>query len=102
QAKRALFLGNRRARKVATQLDQAIAWLQEAGLELVQKPMRRPQDVQQLIRDHRDAVDLVIIGGGDGTLNTAIEALLETQLPLGVLPLGTANDLAHTLDIPSD
>jgi diacylglycerol kinase (ATP) len=44
---------------------------------------------------------LVIVGGGDGTLNAAVDALVDTQLPLGILPLGTANDLARTLGIPN-
>jgi diacylglycerol kinase (ATP) len=42
----------------------------------------------------------VIIGGGDGTLNAALPGLLETGLPLGIIPLGTANDLARTLGDP--
>jgi YegS/Rv2252/BmrU family lipid kinase len=43
----------------------------------------------------------VIVAGGDGTLNAAVDALVETQLTLGILPLGTANDLARTLGIPN-
>jgi diacylglycerol kinase (ATP) len=43
-----------------------------------------------------------VLGGGDGTLNSAAPALIETGLPLGILPLGTANDLARTLEIPLD
>jgi YegS/Rv2252/BmrU family lipid kinase len=44
--------------------------------------------------------DLLIIGGGDGTLNTLAEAVVDSGLPLGILPLGTGNDLARTLAIP--
>jgi YegS/Rv2252/BmrU family lipid kinase len=44
----------------------------------------------------------VIVGGGDGTLNCTAPALVETGLPLGILPLGTANDLARTLGISPD
>ena len=65
----------------------------------------RPPEVERLgawIVEHRREVDLVIIGGGDGTLNAAADALIETGLPLGILPLGTANDLARTLGIPAD
>jgi len=43
----------------------------------------------------------VIVGGGDGTLNAAAPGLMQTGLPLGILPLGTANDFARTLGIPA-
>jgi diacylglycerol kinase (ATP) len=47
-------------------------------------------------------VTMVVLGGGDGTLNSAAPALAESGLPLGILPMGTANDLARTLEIPAD
>ena len=47
-------------------------------------------------------VDGVIVAGGDGTMSAAAEALVQTGLPLGILPSGTANDLARTLAIPED
>ncbi|MBV8850440.1 MAG: lipid kinase, partial [Methylobacteriaceae bacterium] len=40
--------------------------------------------------------------GGDGTLNAAAPGLLQSGLPLGIVPAGTANDLARTLGIPAD
>lgn len=43
----------------------------------------------------------MIVGGGDGTVNAVLKGVLETGLPLGILPLGTANDLARTLGIAS-
>jgi diacylglycerol kinase (ATP) len=46
--------------------------------------------------------DLVVVGGGDGTVSFAAGRLAGTGTVLGVLPLGTANDLARTLGIPSD
>ena len=42
----------------------------------------------------------MVIGGGDGTLNAAIPGLLKAGLPFGIMPLGTANDLARSLGIP--
>ena len=46
--------------------------------------------------------DLVIVGGGDGTLSTAIDRLARHGVALGIIPLGTANDLARTLQVPVD
>src|SRR6266481_10120982 len=51
-------------------------------------------------------VDLVIAGGGDGTLNEVVHGLMElptvTRPVLGVVPLGTANDFATGCGIPRD
>lgn len=47
-------------------------------------------------------VDVVIAGGGDGTLSTVAGALAGTEMPLGVLPQGTLNHFAKDLGIPLD
>jgi diacylglycerol kinase (ATP) len=98
----ALLFANVASRQGAADLAPAIEALQAGGVCILDLP---PPDIQQLgmwIVDHRSKVDLVIIGGGDGTLNAAADALIQTGLPLGILPLGTANDLARTLEIPAD
>jgi len=46
--------------------------------------------------------DLVVVGGGDGTVSAAAGLTAGTEVTLAVLPLGTANDLARTLQIPRD
>ncbi|GGF44158.1 lipid kinase [Marmoricola endophyticus] len=48
------------------------------------------------------APDLLVVGGGDGTVSCAAGAVAGTRTTLGVLPLGTANDFARTLQIPSE
>jgi len=98
--RRALLLANPHARQVAAQFPQVIELLSDAGLELVVQTPDDPGKLPKLIHQHRDQVDCVIVGGGDGTLNGVADALVETQLPLGILPLGTANDLARTLGLP--
>lgn len=97
---RALLLINRHSRQGQKNLSQAVDLLHSLGFELLVDSPERPKAISYLIRKHSDRVDLVIIGGGDGTLNAAAEGLRQTQLPLGILPLGTANDLARTLGIP--
>lgn len=99
---RALLLVNQHARQGQTQLAEAIEHLKQAGFVLLEQSSDQPEKLPDLIRQHRNQVDLVIVGGGDGTLNAAIDGLVDTQLPLGILPLGTANDLARTLNIPTD
>ena len=45
---------------------------------------------------------VVVVAGGDGTLNAVATALLHSELPVGVLPLGTFNYVARVLNIPLD
>ncbi|MEM6502472.1 MAG: lipid kinase [Cyanobacteria bacterium P01_C01_bin.89] len=97
-----LLLVNPKSRRGAAALGPAIANLEAQGLEVTFRSSRNPEDLPNIIERHRDQVDCVIVGGGDGTLNAALPGLLSTQLPLGILPLGTANDLARTLGIPND
>src|SRR3712207_2648025 len=47
-------------------------------------------------------VDVVVAAGGDGTLNEGVNGLDGRDTPLGVVPLGTANDLAKQIGVPPD
>ncbi|MEH1806023.1 lipid kinase [Nostoc sp.] len=98
---RALLLVNRHARQGQKGLSEAIQYLKTLEFDLIEESTEDPQHLAEVILRYKYQVDLVIIGGGDGTLNAAVDALIETQLPLGILPLGTANDLARTLGIPN-
>ncbi|MCO6419480.1 lipid kinase [Siccirubricoccus sp. KC 17139] len=98
----ALLIVNRRARQGEAAAEAARAALEAAGLAVA--PFTPPEGMScaDAIRVGlaAHAVDRIVIGGGDGTLNAAIPALLEAGLPFGILPLGTANDLARSLGIP--
>ncbi|WP_406020702.1 YegS/Rv2252/BmrU family lipid kinase [Nocardioides sp. NBC_00850] len=48
-----------------------------------------------------DGVDTVVTLGGDGMVHVAVQALAETGVSLGVVPLGTGNDFARALGIPA-
>lgn len=101
-SQRALLLVNYKAAQAEAVYESARATLTEAGLEVVERPALGSGSMSDVIRRFRDRVDLVVIGGGDGTLNGAADGLMDTQLPLGILPLGTANDLARTLALPTE
>lgn len=49
-----------------------------------------------------EAYDLVIVGGGDGTVSEVAKGLLYAPVPLGILPIGTYNNIARSLNLPSD
>jgi diacylglycerol kinase family enzyme len=76
------------------------AGFRSAGCEI---EVRTPEG-RELVAVLEDAAvagfDAIVVGGGDGTIATAADICSRTDVPLGVLPLGTMNMLAKDLDIP--
>ena len=48
----------------------------------------------------KDKFDMVVAAGGDGTVSAVINGIVGTSIPLGIIPAGTGNLLAHELDVP--
>lgn len=101
-AKRALLLVNPGSRQGGGDLAAALAALPACGIEPVIERLGEGRWIGDIVARHAGKVDLAIVGGGDGTLNAAADALAAARMPLGILPLGTANDLARTLGVPLD
>ncbi len=57
---------------------------------------------EQARRAAADGVERLVVAGGDGTLHQAVQGLAGTACALGIVPLGTGNDLAGALGIPAD
>jgi YegS/Rv2252/BmrU family lipid kinase len=75
--------------------------LRDAGHDPAVHLARSGDQLQTLAaKAARDRPDAVLAGGGDGTINTVAGALVDTGIPLGVLPLGTLNHFARDLGIP--
>jgi diacylglycerol kinase (ATP) len=74
------------------------------GLNLDWIETKAPQDAIDAARDWQEG--LLIVAGGDGTINDVVNGLGRAGFPesvtLGILPAGTGNDLAATLAVPDD
>lgn len=101
-SRRALLIVNPKARRGTGSIASAVDVLSKGGMTVTEEKADATETLSDLIRRRAQQFDLVVLGGGDGTLNTAASGLLDTGLPLGVLPLGTANDFARTVGIPAD
>lgn len=71
-------------------------------MELTRPELPPPEQLADLLRSEAPRHDCVLVMGGDGTLNLTLGVLSELGIPVGLLPAGTANDLARTLGIPLD
>ncbi len=95
----ALLIANDKSRR-GSEIAPFEAALRAGGLEIRRETVERADRLADKIRAVAGEVSCVLLGGGDGTLHAAGPALRDTGLPLGILPLGTANDLARSLGIP--
>src|SRR5829696_255938 len=105
-SRRAALIVNTRSRSGERTFFRALDRLQELGVMLgptyaVRDPVRLPETVRDVLDDGSE-YGLLILGGGDGSVSSVMDFLAHHDVVLGLLPLGTANDFARTLGIPSD
>ncbi|PBC01659.1 lipid kinase [Mesorhizobium sp. WSM3860] len=99
---RALLLVNPNARRGQEQIAPIVERLERSRLSVtVEKFEALPEIARDIVR-LRHMADLVVVCGGDGSVSSAAMATMESGLPMGIIPMGTANDLARTLNIPMD
>ncbi len=80
-----------------------VSWVREKGHYVEPLVTYEAGDATHLAADAaRRGVDVVAAAGGDGTINEVVNGLDGFDVPLGIIPLGTANDFAKQVGIPAD
>ena len=91
--------GGRRSRQA--EVESVVALLRKADVEaelvLTDSPAEAEQQARQAVQS---GCDTVFACGGDGTIHTILQVLANTSVALAILPMGTANALAHDLGLP--
>ena len=83
-------------------VERAAEILRRDGHQVTAVPTAGPQTASSMARELvGGGADLVLAAGGDGTINEVAEGLVHTEVPLGILPAGTANVLASEMKIGS-
>ena len=99
---RVLLLHNPNSRAGEAAAQTASGALVAAGVAVTPLACEGRDDTIARVRAHHAEHDGVVACGGDGTMNSMVNALAGTSTPLGVIPSGTANDLARTLGLKDD
>ncbi len=90
-----------RSGRAARDADRVLAGARALGLDASLHLTDRPRHATDLARGLAERHDVVVAVGGDGTVQEVAAGLVGTGATLGVLPLGTGNDLAHALGMPT-
>ncbi|TWT33498.1 Diacylglycerol kinase [Posidoniimonas corsicana] len=74
------------------------------GEELVVVETHTPEEGEQAVREACAEARIIVVAGGDGTINSVINTMMrcDRRPPLGLVPLGTGNNLCRALGVPLD
>lgn len=85
-------------------LDEVIDVHQKHGYRVVPERLDEEHNMAAAMEDIHEGYSQILIAGGDGTVDILINYMMERdiKLPIGILPMGTANDYAKYIGIPKD
>ena len=99
----AALIVNAKSRRGQALFEQACQAFEAVDFPVDAHAVEDPNDLEATVtRALARKPDLVILGGGDGTISGLVDLLVGKGVILGVLPLGTANSFCRTLGIPLD
>jgi YegS/Rv2252/BmrU family lipid kinase len=99
----ATLIVNTKSRKGQDQFDEARHLLTKAGLTIDPHAIQDPKQLHiEVANAVKGGAEMVIVGGGDGSLSSSVDLLVGTDTVFALLPLGTANSFARSSGIPLD
>ena len=89
---------------IMDKLDEVIDVHQKHGYRVVPERLDEEHNMAAAMEDIHEGYRQILIAGGDGTVDILINYMMERdiKLPIGILPMGTANDYAKYIGIPKD
>ncbi len=95
------YAGTRKANKL---LPEMISVFNRAGLQVITYMTDGPGNAMSTVAQHAAEVDIVVVCGGDGTFNEALNGLMQSgaNVSVGYIPAGSTNDLAASLKLPTN
>ena len=89
---------------IVNELDNVIKLHQEANLTVVPYRIQRGRDLAEALDIIDETYSYILIAGGDGTVDSLVNAMKQrnVSLPIGILPVGTANDFGKFIHMPTD
>lgn len=86
------------------ELDKVMKLHQEKGYQVVPYRIQKDKEIDEAFDIIDKDYNYVLVAGGDGTVDSVVNAMMNRgiDLPIGILPVGTANDFGKFIGIPSD
>jgi diacylglycerol kinase (ATP) len=89
---------------IINELDNVIKLHQEADLIVVPYRIQKGKDLAEALDIIDETYSYILIAGGDGTVDSVVNAMKKKRIniPIGILPVGTANDFGKFINMPND
>lgn len=101
--KKMLFVFNPMAGrgKIKNKLFDIIDTFVRSGFKVLVYPTQQRGDATDILKNEEDQIDLIVSAGGDGTLNEVVTGMLlsDKNIPIGLIPAGSMNDVGHSFKI---
>ena len=99
-----IYNPNSGEKSIVNNLDFIINIYQMYNITLIPYRMNKNECIDKAFLDIDDTYEHLLLAGGDGTIDIIINTMkrLNIDLPVGILPVGTANDFAHSLGLSFD